>query len=192
MSKPVFLLTGPSGSGKTSVCYALLDEMSKRLAKPVSTTTRYPRKGEVHGRDYYFVSEQGFDLLQKRGDFLETTVGNGQHYGLLKQELEKIFASGKTPLIVCDTEGIENYQSLGIPYRAVFLNVHQDELSRRIRLRSRVSQSELKQRLDRALSEKFWCGQRARKSLYPIELVENKKDQLNQTVWQIKIYFGLI
>lgn len=192
MDNEVLLLTGPSGSGKTTVCQALLTEFPERLKKPVSTTTRYPRKGEVHGRDYYFVSEQGFELLQKRGDFLETTVGNGQHYGLLKQELEKIFASGKTPLIVCDNEGVEHYQSLGIPYRAVFLNIDRAVLSRRIRARGVIDPDELDRRLDRAMDEKIWYYLQAKQNGYPIQLIENYQYQLNQTVWQAKLFFGLV
>lgn len=192
MNEMVLLLTGPSGSGKTTVCRALLEEMPERLAKPVSVTTRQPRAGEVHGVDYYFVSTHGFVVMQERGDFLETSIGNGQHYGLLRRELRRIVDSGKTPLIVCDTEGVDNYHALGVPYRAVFLYVERDQLAKRILARGYMTHSEFGERMDRAVEEKVWCGRRLKYDGYHIKRVENREYELDYTLKEVKQCFGLI
>lgn len=191
IEQPVFLLTGPSGSGKTTVCHILLREMPERLAKPVSVTTRVPRAGEVHGRDYYFVTEAEFALMERHWEFLETSIGNGQCYGLTKRELDKIVASGKTPLIVCDTEGVDNYHALGIPYRAVFLYAGHDTLACRILARGSIKGMELGKRLDRAEEENTWYKRRVEEGNTDIKLIRNLEYGLDETIIEVKQHFGL-
>ncbi|MBQ1959624.1 MAG: guanylate kinase, partial [Firmicutes bacterium] len=54
----LFILSGPSGAGKGTICKALLDQTDLELS--ISMTTRAPREGEIHGKHYYFVSEEDF------------------------------------------------------------------------------------------------------------------------------------
>ena len=71
MSGTLFIVSAPSGAGKTSLVAALLDA-DPRVQLSVSFTTRVPRKGEVNGRNYNFVSVDEFKRMRANGDFLES------------------------------------------------------------------------------------------------------------------------
>ena len=66
----MFVLSSPSGAGKTSLSKKLL-ELDDEIFLSISYTTRPPRPGEIEGKDYYFVDEDSFALMQKNNKFLE-------------------------------------------------------------------------------------------------------------------------
>jgi len=95
----------PSGAGKTTLVRHLL-QCRPVLAFSVSATTRKPREGELHGRDYYFLSELEFDRLIDEGAFLEwEEVYAGTRYGTLRSEIERLFAAGKHVMFDVDVQG---------------------------------------------------------------------------------------
>ena len=82
------MITGPSGVGKGT----LISELCRHfpdLRLSVSATTRAPRPGEEHGRDYYFMSRDQFDERVQRGEFLEHAEYAGHRYGTLRSEVEE-------------------------------------------------------------------------------------------------------
>ncbi|MCX7980295.1 MAG: guanylate kinase [Bacteroidia bacterium] len=99
------LLTGPSGSGKTTLAHTLLQRYPE-LTFSISATTRPPRPGETHGKDYYFLAEAEFDRLLAQNAFLEwERLFSGHRYGTLRQELERIRDLNQVPLFVKDVKG---------------------------------------------------------------------------------------
>jgi guanylate kinase len=99
------VITAPSGSGKTTLVKRLLN-YSPGLAFSISACTRQPRKGEVHSRDYYFLSLEEFKKHIDNGDFVEwEMVYPGKYYGTLVSELQRIWHDGKTPLVDIDVKG---------------------------------------------------------------------------------------
>ena len=71
----------------------------------VSATTRGPRPGEAHGKDYYFMSHEEFDKLIAENAFVEWANVHTNKYGTLKSELERIAKEGKVPLLDIDIQG---------------------------------------------------------------------------------------
>ena len=64
-SAPVLLvLAGPAGSGKSTLCDRLVAE-DPSFHRVVTTTTRAPREGEVHGTHYHFFSPKEFEAYIK-------------------------------------------------------------------------------------------------------------------------------
>lgn len=63
----IIVLTGASGSGKTTI----ENELSTHYGyqKIIPYTTRKPRPGEQNGRDYYFISNNEFEEMNKLGLF---------------------------------------------------------------------------------------------------------------------------
>ncbi len=76
----LFLITGLSGGGKTSVCNAAISKFPQ-ITKIISYTTRQPRKGEISGQDYIFVSNKEFDRLKEAGKILEKCAYADHFYG---------------------------------------------------------------------------------------------------------------
>ena len=82
------MITGPSGVGKGTVIRALLERLPG-FGLSVSATTRRPRPGEVHGRDYHFLTPEEFEERLRRGEFLEHATYAGNRYGTLRSELDR-------------------------------------------------------------------------------------------------------
>jgi guanylate kinase len=98
----IVILTGPSCAGKTTLETALRE---RGFAAIRSTTTRPPRKGEVDGEHYYFVSEQDFMDGVREGKFVENVKFNGQRYGITAEEFQRVAAMGKPIVIVAEPNG---------------------------------------------------------------------------------------
>jgi guanylate kinase len=100
----LFVVSAPSGTGKTTLCKELAATVPG-LHPSISYTTRAPRPGEVHGRDYYFVSEETFQEMVKRNDFAESARVYGHCYGTPRQALIDMMARGLDVLLEIDTQG---------------------------------------------------------------------------------------
>ena len=97
----VYIISGPSGAGKTSVLKKL--EMSHGIHEHVSCTTRKPRKGEVNGHDYYFVSQSDFNEL----DLLEYAEHSGNLYGVTESEFLRNLNKYSISAIVTEINGMQ-------------------------------------------------------------------------------------
>src|SRR5438132_10890018 len=101
------VLSGPSGSGKTTIVERLLERSPVKLVKSISATTRPPRKNEVDGENYYFLTPREFAGRRDRGEFLECAevYGTGNWYGTLKSEVERARRQGGWALLEIDVQG---------------------------------------------------------------------------------------
>ncbi len=103
----VLIISGPSGSGKTTLYERLLKckELKKKLVKTISFTTRHPRAGEHHGKDYFFISNKMFLHKKHAGHFLEYEKVFDHHYGTSAKQLKDLLAEGKNVALVIDVKG---------------------------------------------------------------------------------------
>jgi guanylate kinase len=102
----MLVLSSPSGAGKTTLSRRLL-ESDSGITLSVSATTRPKRPAEVHGRDYYFVSQAEFDAMVKRGEFLEHATVFGNSYGTPRAPVDKALAEGRDVLFDIDWQGTQ-------------------------------------------------------------------------------------
>jgi guanylate kinase len=154
MNKAI-IFCAPSGSGKTTIVKHLLS-IDSRLSFSVSACTRSQRQGEVHGKDYYFLSQAEFKQKVEAGDFLEyEEVYGGNYYGTLKSEVERIWALGKTVMFDVDVVGGLNIkQYFGEQALAVFVKPPSIQvLEQRLRYRSTETEETLRMRVDKAVHE---------------------------------------
>ena len=100
----LFIIAAPSGCGKTSLVKALLGN-SKNLAVSVSHTTRKPRKGEIDGENYHFVSNETFDQMIGNNDFLEYAEVFGNMYGTAKNNIYEKLDSNINIILEIDWQG---------------------------------------------------------------------------------------
>jgi guanylate kinase len=100
----VFVITGPSGVGKGTLIERLLDRVPS-LELSVSATTRKPRPGEVHARDYHFLEPREFERRAAAGEFLEHATYSGNRYGTLRSEVERRLAAGTSVVLEIELQG---------------------------------------------------------------------------------------
>ncbi|WP_297055259.1 guanylate kinase [Thermosulfurimonas sp.] len=149
----LLVVSAPSGAGKTTLCHLLIQRLGFRFS--VSHTTRSPRPGEVHGRDYYFVSRREFEDLIRQGAFLEWAEVHGHLYGTSKTEVERALSGEEDLLLDIDVQGASQVRRK-LRERAVFVFVappSMEELERRLRRRGTESEEVLRRRLARAREE---------------------------------------
>lgn len=101
----LLVVSGPSGSGKTTLCRLLAD--AGEVSYSISCTTRPPRPGEEHGKDYHFLSKEDFFHRLEAGDFLEHAVVHGNLYGSLKSEVVAHLNAGTDVVMDIDVQGAE-------------------------------------------------------------------------------------
>lgn len=149
----LLVLSGPSGAGKGTICEQLLNKR-KNLAYSVSATTRAPRKGEVDGRDYFFVTIEKFKEMIANNELLEHAEIYGNYYGTPRSYVMSILDEGRDVVLEIDPQGALQVKE-SFP-DAVFVFVvppSLDELSKRIYKRGTDSEEVIKRRLSAATSE---------------------------------------
>ena len=99
----LYVISGPSGTGKGTICKELLKDTRNEFS--VSMTTRSPREGEVHGKDYFFVSKEEFLEHVERGNFLEHATVFDNYYGTPKDMVIKRLEQGRNILLDIDVQG---------------------------------------------------------------------------------------
>lgn len=100
----LFIISAPSGAGKTSLCREVLDILPG-LLHSVSFTTRKPRGGEVHGKDYFFVEKEEFCRMSGAGEFAEWAEVHGNFYGTSLKTVESSLAAGIDLILDIDCQG---------------------------------------------------------------------------------------
>ena len=128
----IVTLTGPSCAGKTT-----LESLLKNygFSHVISTTTRPPRFGEEDGVNYHFVSHERFIALLENGEMIEHVRFDDSLYGITKEEIERIAATGKPVVIVVEPHGQEQVmkfcKQVGWECRSVFINGPERLLAKR-------------------------------------------------------------
>jgi len=122
----MIVLAGASASGKTEVAKLLAKKYG--ITKVITTTTRKKRKGEVNGKDYFFVSKRKFEEMIHDGKFVEYTFYNGNLYGSTKDQVTD------KKCVVIDPAGLRSYISLKPNANIVTFFLDCDESTRRERM----------------------------------------------------------
>ena len=151
----ILIITAPSGAGKTSVTTYLL-QLFPQLSFSVSAATRPPRENELNGVDYYFMVLEEFKQKIQHNEFIEwEMVYEGKYYGTLKSEMERIWKSGKIPVLDIDVKGaIHVQQQFPENTLSIFIEPPSiEELKRRLQGRGTETKESLGARINKASYE---------------------------------------
>lgn len=151
----IIVITAPSGAGKTSITRHLLEKFPQ-LAFSISATTRNRRAYEIDGADYYFLSTEDFKQKIQQGEFAEwEMVYEGNYYGTLKSELQRIWIHRQCPLLDIDVKGaIHVQQQYPDTSLTIFIEPPSvDELKRRLESRGTETAESLQARVNKASYE---------------------------------------
>ena len=151
----IIIITAPSGAGKTSITRHLL-KVFPQLAFSISAATREARSYETNGMDYYFIPLQDFKQKIQHNEFIEwEMVYEGKYYGTLQAELERIWKTGKIPVLDIDVKGALHIQRR-YPESSFSLFIQPPsvkELKKRLESRGTETSESLKARINKASYE---------------------------------------
>jgi len=105
------VISGPSGVGKSTVVRRLF-KVYPKLLMSISSTTRTPRPGEVHGQHYDFITQEEFDLRVKQHKFLEWAKVHGSYYGTPRQYIEDELKQGEVVVLEVDVQGASSVKRM--------------------------------------------------------------------------------
>ncbi len=153
-AKPLLIvISGPSGSGKGTLC-SMLRQALPDLAYSVSVTTRHPRPGEQNGVDYFFISDDEFQRMIDRGEFLEWAEVYGHRYGTACSTVDSQLQAGRDVLLEIDVQGGQNVKRLFPDALLIFIEPPSlQELDARIIHRGTEDTLDRRVRVSCALSE---------------------------------------
>lgn len=147
------VLSAPSGAGKTTIARALV-EREEDFAFSVSATTRSPRKKEVHGVDYWFISEAEFLELVEAGELAEWAKVHGDFYGTPIKSLIDAGQGGRHVVLDIDVQGAMQIREAVPEALLLFILPPSVELLfRRLSGRGTEREETLRRRLNTALQE---------------------------------------
>jgi guanylate kinase len=149
----LYVLSGPSAVGKGTLCRILL-ERDPGLFLSVSATTRKPRDGEAHGKEYFFYDNEEFERMIRQDSFLEWAKVYDHYYGTPRAYVDEILNSGKDCILEIDVQGALQIKKRRPGAVLIFIKPPSAEaLTERIRRRGTENSDEIKKRVSQANSE---------------------------------------
>ena len=156
----LLVLSGPSGTGKGTVCKVVRDSLGDNLAYSISATTRKPRTGEEHGREYFFFSKEEFEELRDQNGFLEWAQVYDNYYGTPRAFVEEVLASGRDCILEIDPQGALQVRKATDEAVLVFIAPPSlEELRSRLTGRGTEAPEEVEKRLSCAEAELGYSNQ---------------------------------
>lgn len=144
----LIVISGPSGVGKDSVVQRM-KERDLPFHFVVTATTRPKRPDEVHGVDYFFLSQKEFDEMIEQDELLEHALVYSDYKGIPKQQVRQALASGKDVVMRIDVQGAETIRNLCPEALLIFLSTRtEEELVERLQARRTEDPEELELRLE--------------------------------------------
>lgn len=154
MNKGLLLvISAPSGGGKGTILKELFAQ-DENLRLSVSATTRSPRPGEEHGKQYYFLSREEFEGLIQEGKMLEHAEYVGNYYGTPRQPVEDWMDQGHDVVLEIEVKGGAQVKQLMPECVSIFiLPPSMKVLEKRLRGRGTEDEETIQRRLKRAEAE---------------------------------------
>lgn len=180
----LLIISGLSGAGKGTICKRLLEKYPEYKLS-VSVTDRSPRPGEVHGREYFFVTTEEFEEKIRNDQLLEYARYVNHYYGTPRDWVEEQMAEGRNVILEIELQGAFQVREKIPETLLIFIMPpSMEELERRLRGRGTETEEEIQRRLSRAKEEMAFVDQYD----YVIvnEDVEKSVDLLHNVVLQSK------
>lgn len=155
----LIVISGASGVGKDTLLQRLQERKSE-FHFVVTTTTRPPRQGEIHGEDYFFVSHDEFAEMINNDDLLEYAIVYNDYKGIPKQQVRDALASGKDVIMRIDVQGAATIRELCPDAVLIFIVTETEEqLISRLKTRKTETPEGLQLRIAMARQEMRRIGE---------------------------------
>ena len=147
----LIVVSGFSGSGKGTLMKELLSRYPDTYALSISATTRAPREGEAHGREYFFISKDEFEKMIAKGDLIEYARYVENYYGTPREYVENMLDEGKDVILEIEIQGALKVKKAFPDTLLLFVTPpNATELKKRLVGRGTETMDVIKSRLDRA------------------------------------------
>ena len=149
----LIVFAAPSGAGKSSLIKEIISN-NENIELSVSATTRSPREGEIHGKDYFFITDDEFNDLKKKDAFIESADVHGHQYGTLKAFVEEKLENDISVVLDIDVQGfIQISNSIKEVISIFIIPPSLDELKKRLILRGLDADDVINRRMENAIKE---------------------------------------
>ena len=149
----LIIFAAPSGAGKSSLIKEIVSN-NEKIELSVSATTRIPREGETHGKDYFFISDKEFNDLKEKEAFIESANVHGHQYGTLKTFVEEKLENNISVVLDIDVQGFSQISESIKDIISIFIIPPSlDELKKRLVLRGLDTEEVINKRLINAKKE---------------------------------------
>ncbi|MAR95915.1 MAG: guanylate kinase [Gammaproteobacteria bacterium] len=150
----LIIFSAPSGTGKSSLIKEVIDLSSNNIELSISATTREPRDKEIHGKDYFFISDEEFNNLKDNDAFIEDATVHGYQYGTLKSFVDEKILEGIDIILDIDVQGFNQIENSNIDNLSIFvIPPSLNELRNRLLLRGSDTSDAIEERLANAEKE---------------------------------------
>ena len=147
------VVSGFSGAGKGTIMKALMAKYDN-YALSISATTRKPREGEEHGREYFFLSTEEFEELIANDQLIEHARYVSNYYGTPRSYVEEKMAEGKDVILEIEIQGALKVKEKFPETLLVFVvPPTAEELKKRLIGRGTETMEVIESRMDRAIEE---------------------------------------
>jgi len=154
----LIVLSGFSGAGKGTIVKKLL-ETYDNYALSISMTTRKPRPGEEHGREYFFVEREVFEDHIAKEELVEYAQYVGNYYGTPKAYVEEQLSQGKDVILEIEIQGALKIKERFPQALLMFVTTKSAEvLKNRLTGRGTESEEVINDRMARAIEESEGIG----------------------------------
>ena len=129
----IVILSSPSGAGKTTLAKKI--SLENNFSISISYTTRRPRSNEVNGSDYFFISNEKFQMLISKKKFLEHAKVFNNYYGSSKDIVINKLKKGENVIFDIDWQGTEQIKKKDLKYKIISIFIlppSRDELFKRL------------------------------------------------------------
>ena len=156
----LIVFSAPSGAGKSSLIKNIIEKSTGDIELSISATTRPPRDGEEHGRDYFFISDEEFNELRRSDSFIEHANVHGYQYGTLKSFVDEKIQNGISIILDIDVQGFNLIRNAIEHNLSIFIIPPSiKELRKRLTSRGLDSSDVIEKRLSNAKTELKYAEQ---------------------------------
>lgn len=154
MSGKLIVICAPSGTGKSTLINRLKSDMPD-LKWSVSSTSRKMREGEIHGKDYFFITAQEFEEQIAKNLFIEWFKVHADYKGTSRVFVDKGLAEGANMLFDVDVQGADALKGIyGSLAQVIFIEPpSMEELEKRLRSRKTDTEEQIQIRIENARKE---------------------------------------
>ena len=150
----LIVVSGFSGSGKGTLMKKLLSEYPDTYALSISATTRAPREGERHGKEYFFISKDEFEKMIAKGELIEYAKYVENYYGTPREYVEKKLEEGRDVILEIEIQGALKVKKAVPDTLLLFVTPPSaQELKQRLVGRGTETMDVIRSRMDRACEE---------------------------------------